>query len=80
MGGRRRRPRHGYPDRCFRASGSPTWASLASSRHVGGVLFRGLTYQVLDNVSLSPFPKGYYNIANGFLNGLLGGNGDVFTW
>ncbi len=26
------------------------------------------------------FPQGYYNIANGFLNGLLGGNGfDVFT-
>ena len=46
----------------------------------GMLLFRGLTYQVLDNVSLSPFPKGYYNIANGFLNGLLGGNGfDVFT-
>jgi len=41
----------------------------------GMLLFRGLTYQVLDNVSLSPFPKGYYNIANGFLNGLLGGNG-----
>ena len=46
----------------------------------GMLLFRGLTYQVLDNVSLSPFPKGYYNIVNGFLNGLLGGNGfDVFT-
>ncbi len=46
----------------------------------GMLLFRGLTYQILDNVSLSPFPKGYYNIANGFLNGLLGGNGfDVFT-
>ncbi|MFT0762904.1 multiple monosaccharide ABC transporter permease [Scrofimicrobium sp. R131] len=46
----------------------------------GMMLFRGLTYNVLDNVSLSPFPKGYYNIANGFLNGLFGGYGvDVFT-
>lgn len=46
----------------------------------GMMLFRGLTYQVLSNVSLSPFPKEYYTIANGFLNGLFGGNGyDVFT-
>lgn len=46
----------------------------------GMLLFRGLTFQVLENVSLSPFPKPYYNIANGFFNGLLGGNGyDVFT-
>ena len=46
----------------------------------GMLLFRGLTFQILDNVSLSPFPKPYYNIANGFINGLLGGQGyDVFT-
>ncbi|MCI7305250.1 MAG: sugar ABC transporter permease [Trueperella sp.] len=46
----------------------------------GMLLFRGMTYQVLDNVSLSPFPNEYYTIANGFLNGLLGGDGyDVFT-
>lgn len=46
----------------------------------GMMLFRGMTYQVLDNVSLSPFPKPYYNIANGFINGLLGGYGvDTFT-
>lgn len=46
----------------------------------GMMMFRGLTYNVLDNVSLSPFPKGYYNIANGFLNGLFGGYGvDNFT-
>lgn len=46
----------------------------------GMLLFRGLTYQILDNVSLSPFPRAYYNVANGFLNGLLGGEGaDVFT-
>lgn len=46
----------------------------------GMMMFRGLTYNVLDNVSLSPFPKGYYNIANGFLNGLFGGYGvDIFT-
>ncbi|MEG3615807.1 multiple monosaccharide ABC transporter permease [Isoptericola haloaureus] len=46
----------------------------------GMLLFRGLTYLVLDNVSLSPFGGTYYEIANGFLNGLLGGMGfDVFT-
>lgn len=46
----------------------------------GMMLFRGMTYTVLDNVSLSPFPKPYYNIANGFLNGLFGGYGvDIFT-
>ncbi|MDO5048857.1 MAG: sugar ABC transporter permease [Actinomycetaceae bacterium] len=46
----------------------------------GMLLFRGLTYKILDNVSLSPFPNEYYNIANGFFNGLLGGRGvDVFT-
>lgn len=46
----------------------------------GMMMFRGATYKVLDNVSLSPFPKGYYNIANGFLNGLFGGYGvDIFT-
>nr|WP_279588584.1 multiple monosaccharide ABC transporter permease [Brooklawnia cerclae] len=46
----------------------------------GMLLFRGLTYNVLANVSLSPFPRPYYNIANGFLNGLLGGQGfDLLT-
>ena len=46
----------------------------------GMLLFRGLTLQVLNNVSLSPFPPEYGRIANGFLNGLLGGNGyDAFT-
>lgn len=46
----------------------------------GMLLFRGLTYVVLDNVSLSPFGGAYYNIANGFVNGLFGGYGyDVFT-
>ncbi|MCK0118804.1 putative multiple sugar transport system permease protein [Isoptericola sp. CG 20/1183] len=46
----------------------------------GMLLFRGLTYLVLDNVSLSPFGGTYYEIANGFFNGLLGGMGfDVFT-
>lgn len=46
----------------------------------GMLLFRGLTYRVLDNVSLSPFGGVYYDIANGFQNGLLGGYGvDVFT-
>jgi putative multiple sugar transport system permease protein len=46
----------------------------------GMLLFRGLTFLVLDNASLSPFGGQYYNVANGFLNGLLGGYGfDVFT-
>lgn len=46
----------------------------------GMLLFRGLTLQVLDNVSLSPFPSQYQEVASGFLNGLLGGQGyDAFT-
>ena len=46
----------------------------------GMLLFRGLTHQVLDNVSLSPFGGTYYQIANGFQNGLLGGYGyDALT-
>jgi putative multiple sugar transport system permease protein len=46
----------------------------------GMLLFRGLTQQVLDNISLSPFPSAYGETASGFLNGLLGGNGfDLFT-
>ncbi len=46
----------------------------------GMLLFRGMTLQVLDNISLSPFPDSYKTIAGGFLNGFLGGQGyDVFT-
>jgi putative multiple sugar transport system permease protein len=46
----------------------------------GMLLFRGLTLQVLDNISLSPFPAEYGRIASGFLNGLIGGDGyDAFT-
>jgi len=46
----------------------------------GMLLFRGLTLQVLDNISLSPFPAEYQRVANGFLNGLMGGQGyDAFT-
>jgi len=46
----------------------------------GMLLFRGMTLQVLHNISLSPFPAEYQKIAGGFLNGFLGGNGiDVFT-
>ena len=46
----------------------------------GMLLFRGLTGLVLDNLSLGPFNKPYTNIAAGFFNGLLGGDGyDVFT-
>lgn len=46
----------------------------------GMLVFRGLTLQVLGNISLSPFPAEYQRIASGFINGLLGGDGyDVFT-
>ncbi|MEU1753051.1 multiple monosaccharide ABC transporter permease [Micromonospora matsumotoense] len=46
----------------------------------GMLLFRGLTLRVLDNISLSPFPADYQQVAAGFLNGLLGGDGfDAFT-
>jgi putative multiple sugar transport system permease protein len=46
----------------------------------GMLLFRGLTYMVLNSISLSPFGGTYYTIANGFQNGLFGGRGyDVFT-
>jgi putative multiple sugar transport system permease protein len=46
----------------------------------GMLLFRGLTLQTLNNISLSPFPREYQQIAAGFQNGLLGGYGfDVFT-
>ncbi|WP_299959928.1 multiple monosaccharide ABC transporter permease [uncultured Modestobacter sp.] len=46
----------------------------------GMLLFRGLTLQVLENISLSPFPSEYQKIASGFSNGLIGGNGyDAFT-
>ncbi|MFC3686840.1 multiple monosaccharide ABC transporter permease [Aquipuribacter hungaricus] len=46
----------------------------------GMLLFRGLTLQVLSNITLSPFPTEYGRIAGGFSNGLLGGNGfDAFT-
>ncbi|MDR3069425.1 MAG: sugar ABC transporter permease [Propionibacteriaceae bacterium] len=52
----------------------------------GMLLFRGLTYKVLSNISLTipsdPDSQGpaYASIANGFFNGILGGDGfDVFT-
>ncbi|KQY98727.1 sugar ABC transporter permease [Microbacterium sp. MEC084] len=46
----------------------------------GMLLFRGVTYLVLENISLSPFPREYTTIATGFLNGLIGGDGyDAFT-
>ncbi|PKQ27047.1 MAG: ABC transporter permease [Actinobacteria bacterium HGW-Actinobacteria-4] len=46
----------------------------------GMLLFRGLTLQTLNNISLSPFPTEYSKIAAGFQNGLFGGPGfDVFT-
>ncbi|MBP2436476.1 multiple monosaccharide ABC transporter permease [Microbacterium amylolyticum] len=38
----------------------------------GMLLFRGLTWLVLENVSLSPFPREYQQVASGFLDGTLG--------
>jgi putative multiple sugar transport system permease protein len=38
----------------------------------GMLLFRGLTWLVLDNVSLSPFPTAYREVASGFLDGTFG--------
>ncbi|GAA1545633.1 putative multiple sugar transport system permease protein [Microbacterium ginsengiterrae] len=38
----------------------------------GMLLFRGLTWLVLDNVSLSPFPTAYREVASGFLDGIFG--------
>jgi len=38
----------------------------------GMLLFRGLTWLVLDNVSLSPFPREYREVASGFLDGVFG--------
>lgn len=38
----------------------------------GMLLFRGLTWLVLDNVSLSPFPSQYRNVASGFLHDMFG--------
>src|SRR3954466_10251376 len=46
----------------------------------GMLVFRGLAQEVLQNISLSPFPPQYTKVATGFLNGLIGGNGyDAFT-
>ena len=46
----------------------------------GMLLFRGMTFLVLNSVSLSPMSAEYQMIASGFINGLLGGAGfDVFT-
>jgi putative multiple sugar transport system permease protein len=46
----------------------------------GMLIFRGLTLQVLGNISLSPFPAEYQQIASGFISGWLGdGDLDLFT-
>ena len=46
----------------------------------GMLLFRGVTYLVLDNISLGPFGEPFTYLAAGFQNGLLGGPGfDLFT-
>ncbi|MGO1768775.1 MAG: multiple monosaccharide ABC transporter permease [Microbacterium sp.] len=38
----------------------------------GMLLFRGLTWLVLDNVSLSPFPREYREVASGFFDPVFG--------
>ena len=38
----------------------------------GMLLFRGLTWMVLANVSLSPFPTAYREVASGFIDGIFG--------
>lgn len=38
----------------------------------GMLLFRGLTWMVLDNVSLSPFPREYREVASGFVDPVFG--------
>ncbi|WP_156758789.1 multiple monosaccharide ABC transporter permease [Microbacterium karelineae] len=38
----------------------------------GMLLFRGLTWLVLDNVSLSPFPSDYREVASGFIDPVFG--------
>jgi len=46
----------------------------------GMLIFRGATMVTLGNTQISPFPDTFRNIASGFLNGVLGGNGyDLFT-
>jgi putative multiple sugar transport system permease protein len=46
----------------------------------GMLIFRGATMVTLGNAQISPFPDAFRNIASGYLNGWLGGNGyDAFT-
>jgi putative multiple sugar transport system permease protein len=46
----------------------------------GMLIFRGATMVVLGNTQISPFPTEFRNLASGYLNGLLGGQGfDAFT-
>ncbi|MCL3863075.1 multiple monosaccharide ABC transporter permease [Actinotalea sp. K2] len=46
----------------------------------GMLIFRGGTMVVLGNTQISPFPTPFRNIASGYANGYLGGQGvDVFT-
>ena len=54
----------------------PAWVVTLA----GMLLWRGATFLVLDNISLSPFGEPFTLIASGFQHGLLGGGGtDVFT-
>lgn len=54
----------------------PAWVATLA----GMLLFRGATFLVLDNISLSPFGSPYTEIAAGFQSGILGGGSvDIFT-
>lgn len=57
--------------------GVPAWIVTLA----GMLLFRGLTFMVLDNTSLSPFGEPYSDIAVGFQRGLFGSvaGGDLLT-
>ncbi len=46
----------------------------------GMLIFRGAAMVTLGNAQISPFPDAFRNIASGYANGILGGQGiDVFT-
>jgi putative multiple sugar transport system permease protein len=46
----------------------------------GMLIFRGATMVTLGNTQISPFPDAFRNIASGYANGVLGGQGiDIFT-
>ncbi|MEV7694147.1 multiple monosaccharide ABC transporter permease [Microbacterium sp. NPDC089189] len=45
----------------------------------GMLIFRGLALVVLQNANIGSFPEQYRALGNGFLDGVLGGDPDLFT-